>query len=157
MKETVQIHFSFLITLTPGSNRNRIESEIRSKSDRIGWYLRESEKIDSETEKSESNRFLKFESKPSSMYVGYGEPSTSTESLYVDGEPLRRLRRHEILVSVTPSTHNGDRKGCDWSSKNIISWSSKNEDQDDAMHDIYTIILYYYYIIICSRMPTRPT
>ena len=60
--------------------------------------------------------------------------------------------------------HNGDRKGCDWSSKNIISWSSKNEDQDDAMRDIYTIILYYYYYyyyMLYGRikliMPTRPT
>ena len=55
-------------------------------------------------------------------------------------------------MSVTPSTHNGDRKGCDW--------SSKNEDQDDAMHDIYTIILYYYYMLygrIKLIMPTRST
>ena len=74
--------------------------------------------------------------------------STSTESLT---ESLYVGMKYIYFLSVTPSMHNGDRKGCDWSSKNIIFWSSKNEDQDDAMHDIYyTYIILYYIIIICS-------
>ena len=72
-------------------------------------------------------------------YVGYGEPSTSTESLTESLSVVSVCIKY--FLSVCHSV-NGQRRrqGLHWSSKNIISWSSKNKDQDDAMHDIYTML-----------------